>query len=79
MNQHQLDERKVHLKMTFRYARMALALFKRERKRAQKQHARNAFVPEPGKFDANLMRVQAMDDLIEQLALEIDAANRKGN
>jgi hypothetical protein len=62
--------RAVRLMLTNRHARLALGVFRRERKRSMRDHEKSkasGFVPAPGKFDANLMRASALEDFIQQL------------
>ena len=66
------DAREIKLMLTFRQAMIVEGLFRKERKSREKRVARENFVPAPGKFDANKMRISVMDDLIAQLKSQIE-------
>lgn len=62
--------REVRLTMTARNARLALGAFRAARRKHQKDHERSkarGFVPAPGRHDANLHRIEVIDDFIAQL------------
>lgn len=68
---HQIEQREVKVFLT---ERMALSLSKvcgREKRKREREAERGGFVPEPGKFDANLMRASVMDDIIKQIKQQI--------
>lgn len=58
--------RKIQLSLTHRYAEMLLTLCRNEIKKRRRNYDPN-FVPEPGKYDTNLMRIQAMESIIKQI------------
>lgn len=62
--------REIRLTMTARNARLALGAFRAARRKYQKDFERSkarGFVPAPGRFDANLHRIEVMDDFVAQL------------
>ena len=66
------DDRDIKLMLTFRQACIVEGLFRKERKSREKRVERENFVPAPGKFDANKMRITVMDDLLTQLKSQIE-------
>lgn len=67
--------RPITLRLTVRHAEMVVAVLRRERRRKLRDHEKSGFVPAPGKFDANLMRVIAFDGIIGELD---DQLNQQG-
>ncbi len=59
--------RDIHLHLTKRWAEMLYSLCRKELRKREKILATSTFVPEPGKFDANKMRVEVMTEMMLQL------------
>lgn len=66
------DGRDIKLMLTFHQAMIVETLFRKEKRAREKRVAKGQFVPAPGHFDANKMRVSVMDDLIAQLKSQIN-------
>ena len=69
MTEHKLDSEdlSVVLRMNDRVAYMVRTLLRKERRKRQKQHEKEGFVPEPGKYNMNEVIVLIMEGLIKQL------------
>ncbi len=59
--------RSIQLGLTYRWAKMLRSILRAARNKCHKAQQKSAFVPAPGKHDANLMRIAALDDLLKQL------------
>lgn len=67
-----IEEREVALYLTRRYAGMMVRLLRRERRRCELSRAKTPdFVPEPGRFDINLMRMKVFDEIRAQIESQL--------
>lgn len=69
-NPDESKERKVNLALTVRMALKLRSMCRQEQRKSRKEQERNTktgWKPEPGKFDANQMRIEMMEDIIKQL------------
>lgn len=64
----------VNLTITGRDARLALGAFRVARKKHMREYEKGkakGFIPAPGKVDANLMRVGALDRMMDQIEAQL--------
>lgn len=65
------EHRKIKLFLTERMAAILNRILHRERRRREKDAANSGYVPEPGRFDVNLMRVSVLTDIVDQLETQL--------
>lgn len=63
--------RRVHLNLSTRWATMLLTLCRNEKKKRTRQRAKSTFVPRPGQYDVNLMRIEVMDRIINDIERQL--------
>lgn len=71
------EKRTVQLALTHRWGGMLLGLCRKEKKKCLKDMKKRPFTPAPGKFDANIMRIKVMDEIMCQLEPQVKVKERK--
>jgi hypothetical protein len=74
-----MDRRPIELRLTVRHAEMMLSILRMQRKRAERALEKSTYVPPPGKFHMEYMRVLVLSGWIAELQTQFNSVIQKGN